>query len=144
MLCHSVPYYKLLMFLYQLNVFQTAFQLEPYEKEEEPMIESPIFSPIPESSVADSSDTYYTAQEEIEEEILEPSVTIKISDRHKRAPSVPEKIPEIPELKASDFDFDFTEPEEEEPEETREEVRFFVYKSILNCNFLISTYRHTS
>lgn len=67
--------------------------MEPLEKEE-PLPESPIFSPVPESitSVAGSSDAYYTAQEDIDEEITEAAIVQKTIDRPKLVSIEPEEL----------------------------------------------------
>ena len=94
-------------------------QVEPLEKEE-PMQDSPIFSPIPDSVASvTSSDTYYTAQEEVEEEITEIPVKPKLIERPKVVPLEQEKLPESPvrEIVAP------VEAMEVEPEEESKEVR---------------------
>lgn len=89
-------------------------KVEPLVKEE-PMAESPVFeSPIPESLTGtETSDSYYTAQEEVDEEVTEPSMTAKVIDRPKLVPLIPEKIPESPEREIVPLEVDI---EEEIPE----------------------------
>lgn len=96
-------------------------KVEPLVKEEL-LIESPIFeSPIPESLTGtESSDVYYTAQEEVEEEVTEVAIAAKVIDRPKLVPLVAERISESPEHDASEVE---EIPESETPtEEVQEEL----------------------
>ncbi|GFS02464.1 titin, partial [Elysia marginata] len=93
-------------------------KVQPLEKEE-PMQESPIFSPIPDSVASvTSSDTYYTAQEEVEEEVTEVPLKPKLIERPKVVPLEEEKPAESPvrEIMAP------VEAMEVEPEEEKKEV----------------------
>ena len=89
------------------------------------MQDSPIFSPIPDSVTSvTSSDTYYTAQEEVEveEEILEVPLKPKLIERPKVVPLEEEKRPDTPEREIVRQ----AAPEEAmevETEDEREEVR---------------------
>lgn len=98
-------------------------KMEPLVKEE-PVRESPVFeSPIPESLTGtESSDIYYTAQEEVEEEVAESAISAKLIERAKLVPLVPERILESPELEIVPVEIEEEIPESVTPtEEVQEE-----------------------
>ena len=104
-------------------------KVEPLVKEER-MAESPVFeSPIPESLTGtETSDSYYTAQEEVDEEVTEPSMMAKVIDRTKVVPLVPEKIPESPEREIIPLEVDIEEEIPESVTPTEEAVEDLVEK----------------
>ena len=98
-------------------------KVEPLVKEEL-TAESPVFeSPIPESLTGtETSESYYTAQEEVDEEVTEPSMMARVIDRPKLVALVPEKIPESPEREIAPLEEEEDIPESVTPtEEIQEE-----------------------